>query len=573
MADDFLSSTFSNPWVALPWAIGSGIASAYAPRTIGRGLSAANSVLATGIALEDANRRKKQQERLSDTLKPIFNATTDRQVTKTGLDPSTEFSLPESIQMASLQPGEEGSISDVDVTGMESGLEPSARLSDYGREGNPLAAPGALPTYKATEQVPVYSENIRNLGNALLQAGAGEDAMKLATGLITREPNKPQIFGGSKEGHFAISPSGEVVRLTQGTGEEKSPTYHYVQTPTGLTRIANTPGAQPEKIPGVQGRPEARESNIPSSTGALTAELSSLRSGGEVPQYLQARGITDPKVASGILIDALKMARQEKIDERTALAQVVASVSAANKKTEGVKNPSDWMRFNEELNDVETAPTDISAEELKKGGYREIKNLKDRQSILASGLGLDLQFQKVQALADEYKNTSAISLLAGQYSGGQVGSAVGATMEGTGRQMIQFLEKELGGVRAAGSKPLLDAASSFLLPRAIDSNELIDLKMQGLKVLVDGLKDAPRRAAFGKGINPTVKAETEKFIEMVKAQAAKERGEKPTAGTRATPGEKPAPPRKANPQTRYDELKKSGMADADIYKQMAKEGF
>lgn len=196
-------------------------------------------------------------------------------------------------------------------------------------------------------------------------------------------------------------------------------------------------------------------------------------------------------------------------------------------------NPNDWLRYNPETNSMETAPGDTqTTAELKAMGFREVRDLKSRERLLSGNLGLDLQYQKLQAAADVYKSTSAISLKLGQVTSGWLGSEAGASVAGVGRQYVQFLEKEFGGARAASSKPLIDAATSTLTPTITDQPNVIDTKMAALKIINDGLKDAPKRAFAGLGPDPKLVAQVNEYVEEVKRlSGSRDNGPPKTPGT------------------------------------------
>jgi hypothetical protein len=92
-----------------------------------------------------------------------------------------------------------------------------------------------------------------------------------------------------------------------------------------------------------------------------------------------------------------------------------------------------------------------------------------------------------------------------------------------------------------------------------------------MDIVNEALKDEKLRAATGRPPNPNISVKLNALGDQLDGLLAST----PKQGEQQKKTATPAQPqtRKANPQARYDELKKSGVSDADIYKKMAQEGY
>jgi len=511
----FFTEKLASPYVSIPLMLAQGVLAA-SGNAGARFANITNHGLALTLGLEGQADRRKKEQRLSQGVSDILKPKDKRTVsTQPGVDLSkTTFQMPPEKAIPNTE---------ANITAMPSTLpavDPNATyLSDWKGGGNPLAPP-TLPTYqqeKVTPGVSVHDPQTAAYASVLAKGGHPEKAIALLATQQNRE--KPHVFGSNESGYHALQPDGSVKPLVPGTA--KAPIYQNVDLGDKMAVYKMDPTSGARQLVDVlpKGSAPSRDKD-PIDEAYKIAQIRNLTEGAP-PRQLNA-------------LEAANL--QSQIAERG--------------KGKSVTNPNDWLTYDEKTGDVTQAPSDMSKEDLIKGGYREIRTLKDREAILNSGNALRVQLDKTKALAEEFKKTGALSLAAGRYTGGQLGASAGAAMEGTATQLVQLLEKGLGGVRAAGSKPLIDTAKRNLVPTIYDSKEVIDIKMKGWDVLVEGIADDAKRSAFGKGVNPKLKEEMDKYVEMVKEQGKKGRGED------KKPAAKGAAPAKAAGSAEEERLKK-----------------
>ena len=463
--DDFFTNTLSNPWVMLPWAIASGVGSAVSPR-LARGANAVTSVAGMGLDVAAKARKERERLKLSEAVKPLFDATIEKQVIKPGLDPEkTTFSLP-GTQLASTE------LPEMDLSPDMS----EQRLGDFGRGGNPLAPGLGIPRYQTTENVPVYSPQTRSILKVLGENDPAS-AIKLAAELATRKaeiPPKPDIsaVGGEEVAN----------RYNPEIGDWETTRRPLTPAPVSPERVEDL--AERRRIQEEVLRQREEASKRDNETRIWTAKMSdqTRRDIASMGNFIRAQGIADRRVA-----------QKEAKDEKTlnALHEAEASGGAIATALQEMK---------------------ITAREMKSGTGAFMDLGAGRAGEMVSGIA--------QGLSGDAR--------------------LGSAYESTRTRFATMYDKMVGGLRAASSLPFQKFTQGKLTPSVWDHPDVIDFKMATIDIVVDALKDEKMREATGQPANPII---TEKLntldgqlMDLIGRSPAKQPGQAPTAGTRATPG-------------------------------------
>lgn len=555
-----LSEAFANPYVSIPYAIGSGIASMAAPRLA----SGINTGLGLGMAAEKGAYALQQKKRLSEAVNRLAGATTEVPAIKAGMDPATTtYALAD-------QPKIEPQLAQANIdTALSGGESPLAQATQQMTQPTALTArgnvpesqrlftpPEKLPTYLGTEQQPMLDTRMQNYLKTVGKIDPTSAMHTLGT-LMTQKPD-PYHISTDREGNvIAVHP-----RTLQSKTIQAAPVVSFEQAQAGIPKnipagqkITTHYGPRGQSTITAEGADMTPKLPPPISDTQLAVMVGKVQTSPEGFNALNDRelamlGIKDRAEAAQVLpamwANVNKLVQEKKVDLAGAIASTIGAIHIQQK----LHTPGTGANhINPETGEMSN-PSWSKADSFAKGMTLEVSE--KEKTKLAELDTIDNAWNQLKIAIKPMKTGNAALMAAGAIPGAQYLSSnaeIGAAYDAERYRFSQKLNALTGGMRAAASLPFDRFTAEKLLPDKVkDSEKVIDFKEKSTEIYLMALKDEKIREVTGRPPNPKIKTQLDALADQLEAIKKADKGPaQGAAGARPKPGAAPAPAAPAGP--------------------------